>query len=813
MATFYLDPEGGNDANDGTSFANRWKTITNGATAARIAPGDTVKIKGSPNPTSLGITAKWTSGRRASTVNIISSTNATPIVITSDVHGYVTGQTIQITGHGTNTNANGTFEITVLSSTTFSLDNSVGNGVGSGGSARDITNSVVMLNSALTADICDCETVWSSVSNVITSLSFPDCKQNKGASTVSIAAGFTTGKAAYFATGTLNLSGYQQVSFWIKQTSGTVAIAGDISIRLCTDTAGATSVHTVPVPAIGGLNRWTCFTVNLGTNLNSAIASVALYVDTDRAAQTFIIDNIIAVKAASSPDCLSLVSLIGKNSADEYWWPIQSITGRRVILSCDSSVNSTSTSQRGYSGVTETVTTYKRETLKPVLGSATWGTIPEDGTSSNHIIFEGGWDDVSMSTKNMETWIDGQNGGVIGISTNGFDWIDLKSIRLVRYGTGISTSLAEVDIYYDDLIFVDCQTAFSTNSSSSRLTFGTVKAIACTNGITLTSLFCSIDTCVIGGISGTALTLSIRNTVNTVLSFNNSVGVSIGGNSRVKSLTSRNDTSVISNTVGFFGIIDSVDIDNAAAVFLTSSGGVQIYGGTINSNCTTIYNSVGFDSIFRNVTFGNVPIANSYTSARYDRRVYVENKDGVAGDHRVYMEDGLIQAQTSIRHTASGIAWAFSPMSTITRTSLYPVSQVLGPFYGQAGVSLTVTCWFYRTDTGLTGSLVAKSPQPGLASDVIATMVGSAGAWEQLSVTFTPATDGAYFVEAQFYGGSSFTGYIDDLVITQGSNSYTLPLDKPFNAQPFLWNEAQAGGGGGGMIFNPLNSPIIRGVI
>jgi hypothetical protein len=36
MAAYYLDFENGNDANDGTTFANRWKTLTNGATAARF---------------------------------------------------------------------------------------------------------------------------------------------------------------------------------------------------------------------------------------------------------------------------------------------------------------------------------------------------------------------------------------------------------------------------------------------------------------------------------------------------------------------------------------------------------------------------------------------------------------------------------------------------------------------------------------------------------------------------------------------------------------------------------------------------------
>lgn len=62
---------------------------------------------------------------------ITSSTNATPIVVTTATHGYTTGDTVEITGHLVNTNANGTWIITVLSTTTFSLPAS-GNGVGAG---------------------------------------------------------------------------------------------------------------------------------------------------------------------------------------------------------------------------------------------------------------------------------------------------------------------------------------------------------------------------------------------------------------------------------------------------------------------------------------------------------------------------------------------------------------------------------------------------------------------------------------------------------------------------------------------------------
>jgi hypothetical protein len=65
------------------------------------------------------------------TANIASSTNATPIAITtSGSHNLGTGNTVVISGHLTNTAANGTWTITKTGATTFTLDTSVGNGVG-----------------------------------------------------------------------------------------------------------------------------------------------------------------------------------------------------------------------------------------------------------------------------------------------------------------------------------------------------------------------------------------------------------------------------------------------------------------------------------------------------------------------------------------------------------------------------------------------------------------------------------------------------------------------------------------------------------
>jgi len=67
---------------------------------------------------------------------ITSSTNATPIVITSTAHGFSNGDLVFIDGHATNTAANGFWKIANVAANTFELTNpilgtnAVGNGVG-----------------------------------------------------------------------------------------------------------------------------------------------------------------------------------------------------------------------------------------------------------------------------------------------------------------------------------------------------------------------------------------------------------------------------------------------------------------------------------------------------------------------------------------------------------------------------------------------------------------------------------------------------------------------------------------------------------
>lgn len=72
----------------------------------------------------------------AGNILLVSSTNATPIVVTTTTHNLSNGDLVSITGHTTNTAANGTWKVAGVTGTTFQLTNpvdgtnTVGNGVG-----------------------------------------------------------------------------------------------------------------------------------------------------------------------------------------------------------------------------------------------------------------------------------------------------------------------------------------------------------------------------------------------------------------------------------------------------------------------------------------------------------------------------------------------------------------------------------------------------------------------------------------------------------------------------------------------------------
>lgn len=771
MATYYIDYEGGNDANDGLSFANRWKTMTNGATGARIAPGDNIRIMASPDPTSMG-NATWTGGGRPAAINIASSTNATPIVITTAAaHGLTTGDYVVVASHTTNTNANGVWRVgTTPSATEFQIlqmdgSNTTGNGVGgASGTITKANNLVVKTASPLVKNIALCgglgqKPAWTASANVTTSQTTTN-KEGNGAANIAIAAGFTTGKAAYYTLpASLDLSAFQQVSFWVYLASGTVGAAGSVYLALCTDTIGNSVAHTCNIPALGATSVWVPVTVNLGTNLNAAIQSVALYVVTDNGAQTFIIDNIIACKAESSADSVTLTSLISKSdgTGDESWYPIQSINND-VIMIANQNVNGPLTAAiMGYSGATETVTSYKRETIKvdaqATLTGAGLNVVTDSGTAGNLISYSGGWNRTDMSTQTGVTWLDGQNGNSYGVNLTSVNYISLDRINACRYNAGL------------------------LGSTATNVTIGSIYTIATSTGVSVNASSSAFNITNIWSNNSNTFNLSGigHNIANIKLVANNaSGGVSFAStrNSYVGAIAASNNTNQnISFGTGAMNVTVGTATLTASplsrAISVAAANNCYINGGSSSGNAAGILFSSYGELYLNNFTI-NEAIETEVSAGVAGGIAYSNRHDNTDNNSWVFLAGlGTVNQQSSVVDSPATTAWQMRPTTT-DATAISPVRLKIGTVVCAASALVTVTVRMRRDDTGLTMRLVCPGGQiSGVANDVSADMTAAANTWETVTITFTPSKAGAVDIYAYAFGGTTYSGYVCNLTAAQ----------------------------------------------
>jgi hypothetical protein len=762
----------------GTALANtsarqyfiggRIQTFTNGLTAVRTHSCDIIRVEASPSPTSIG-NATWNGSGSAPTVAIASSTNATPISITtSATHGYSTGDTVFICDHQGHSAVNGTWEIVVTGPTTFTLTNSVGTASGGAGTVRKATNCVIRLASALTENIASHgnqgevggRTAWTATANNTTTTS-STTKQGSMSDSISIGAAFATGLVAYKSFSTKDLSGYQQLSFFIQQTAGAVATSGQLQLRLCSDAAGVTAVNTFNIPALGTLNNWHVFTVDLGTNLGSSIQSVALYAASDLGAQTVLLSNIIACKASSSADSLSLTSLIGKNTTNESWYPIESIVGTRVIidgrLSNNPTVSTVGNFSKGYYGTTETITTYKRETIKTPPQSAAANGVHIINDSASHFVpcltIVGGYDRTNMSTQTGITFFDGQNGLGYGISSGSRASWSFKKLGFVRYDRVSVTNTGFT--CFKDFYVIGCSNQFDSPTATQFCKF---ENVFCNNNfIGMNADFGfnvhKFTNCYFLSNNNSALRLSTyNNVVWNNCSFNNNGGIAI--------LSAGGGTNNTWNNCSFH--------NNQGEAYRTQG----VSSNDVFNNCTTsnisVYNA--FFSFGGSIYLNNCLINESSEFGFYgggNGRIYCTTHDNTSNNWFIYTDFGLIRPQTSVRYSNTGYAWSLAPTSDYRRDN-YPLDFPISQIAVSANSVVTIKAWMRRTSTGLIFRLRVKGGQiAGVTNDVISYMTAAADTWEQVSLSFTPTEAGVVELLAECWGGSTYTGYIDELSIIQ----------------------------------------------
>jgi len=477
MTVYYVDYEGAAGTGDGSSFANRAKRagdIWPNYSSTRASVGDVIRVKQSPNPTVLG-TGKvdhcpsrysYSGSSRSYSGEVVysSTTGETRISIG---YGLKTGDRIEIWDNQQTASSavaagktiTGIWSVTADTNNAgwWKLDGFTPSNTNSESGTfrwRPLTAETIKLSGTLPwkniASHAPMRDAWTGITGVTTThnISWSDWNSQHswihaaGSDQIQIPQNGTTGKQAYYQLpNTLDLSGYQQISFLVRYYGANRNSASSVTLELCTDTTGDTSVHSIQLQPYGvWSDGWVPTVKDFGTNLNSAIKSVAIYCSNTSfgGGERILISNIIACKASSSADSITHNSLVGLNTtADFVWYPVQNLDERgHIHLSLDnlsrrgSGFGYYSTQGCYFSASNNSATIYKREPIIPYdvvnynvtstsnrIEDITWVNPSYDhgnaplAPSASGALLSCGWNSTDMSTQVGHTFIKGYGSG------------------------------------------------------------------------------------------------------------------------------------------------------------------------------------------------------------------------------------------------------------------------------------------------------------------------------------------------------------------------------------------------------------------
>jgi hypothetical protein len=694
----------------------------------------------------------------------------------------------------------------------------------SGGTAQNITSKCVILTSGVTVPLENCEDAWT-VGAQTTSAARDATVFKEGGAAVKIITAATCNPdqilAKHATIGTVDLSNYQQVSFWIRNET-TALTASGLQLRLYDDAACTSLQETFNIPAIASTARWVPITIDKGSAMYSGIAGVALYTTVQLNSKTIYIDNIVACKATAESDSLSLQSLISKNTtiqgsssdtgyANEGWYAIQSISGQgsinagRIVL-LDNDTNTLSNAGRGYSGTTESVETYKRETIKTAMAvssSTNVQEIQEAGTAGSNEQYQGGYN-TSTNLQNGETFFDGLNGYGYGIYINNKSYNTLNYLSFTRYRRGISTNSNNYLTIENLTNANNCDVGLRLNGDYNII--GTVGNLNNNGSYGVEGSVlrrCTFDTITninnnlnYGLNTGSSATL---NTFTNIKNLNNNAeGLEISNNGNHYNTfinianiryNSTYGISIAGGVANKFTSISGVDYNGSQGIYIdapnttiesaniTNNSNYGLNFGTRSLNTYIGYlftenNSSGGVSFINDGNYIRKAVANESTKfyAPYpfaNSYLYISNFLGYA---YIVADYGDITTQDSVRHTESGVAWKLSPTSS-ARDSMYPLKLSIAKVACASGGQVTVTVYMKLSNTtDILGALVVKGGQLDGVSYQKVDMSTAISDWQAVTVNFTPTEAGVVEIEAWAWWVANTADesvYIDDVTITQ----------------------------------------------
>jgi len=640
MAVYYINPASGSDSNSGLSFATAWKTVTNGATALRIAPGDEIRIMQSPIGSSPNAQWKSLSSNQRLTGSITNATNATPIVITSAAHGLQNGNTVCMNNVGGNTNANGVWVIANVTTNTFELVGSAGNGAyTNSGSFSDISSAVVNYGAgSIAQEISFCGnngqascSNWTGSANVNCYLNIfgtgvaSYIREGNCSLKINLTSSFATGKAAYqqVVGAPLNLSSFNALTFQIAKESAAID-ANEYKIVLCSDTAGATIVDEFVVPASLSVNNMVPFTVTRtgGGSLGSSIRSIALYkIKNDSVATTIYLDNMVAVNSGVTPTLTALINAAKNNGDFTDYYGLMSIRNSSVMLTngpvsiaCDP--NNLPYGWYDLDGDNSPYG-YPTRSVEPFYIDSAASSSPlcivnDSGTAGNLITFKGGYNSTDMTNVNGKTFFASRSGYNTIFSTNTKEYLEINNIQVSRGDVGFEFSSCNNSTIVDCSATNMSSTGMSISACSNSTFNSTYSAYPISASAVMSAAFCMQNGFLISGGSE-------NNTFNGMKALSCLYNVKYGNNfNEINGLASYNGVS------GMFIYLETVngplDIITNNCIFAANAEGITFdasatYGAQFNGTsfyyCNTAIITANLN---KGIVFNNTTTSGTYVN-------------------------------------------------------------------------------------------------------------------------------------------------------------------------------------------------------
>jgi len=698
MATKYVDLIGGNDTNNGTTFALRKKTLSSAATGS--VAGDVIRVM---------------------------------------------GRTVGASGiNATFTNLSG----------------------------------VVTLASALTVGLYTTGAAWTVVANVTATANQAGKLGATSASNIAIAGAFTTGKVAHFATGAKNLSTYQQLSFWIKANAAVAA--GVLRMDTCSDATGNTVVDSINLPALAA-NVWQCVTLDKAANMGATINAIRLHAISDPGTVTLTIDDVLACKATSAADSLSLNSLISSDGA--VFYAVKSIDNAGTTVRLDTGgAASAQTAVGVWSGTTGSL---PLSILNPI-NIAVADTFNVSGAAGNPITISGGWDSVAMTTQSGYTVLDSQRSGTTALTLTA-DFITLDRIGVARATTAINLNGATKKGYTFNNMFISNCAALWTMPSRA-MTFGTVNITNSIGGLSIpasanynadNAAYSLSSVKLIGNTSGDGITVppNIGSPMPLIQNCSVMANTAAGANGfNIQSPclffnNTSNDNPNGTTSSGFFfqnanGMVayNLQARNNSEAQIKVSNSSMEIYGLDTNFNLGTqikfVSGSEGQVVVYNwtpNATATKVNLGNPATGQTGGNFVSSQKEGGTVGNNNIYSDYGTITTNGVVGQPGSGIAWQLAPNANALADSTLKVN--VGKVACPANVPTTIKYWAkHSAASGISSRLrVPGGRYAGVGSpgtDVVSATV-SGTAFAQYSVTLTPTENCVVDVFFETWGSTT----------------------------------------------------------